>query len=104
MSPTNRSKARARKQAEPKSPFSLVERRFNGRKFVEFPQIKGKRVEKLELFTSSENHSIDIGFDDNTTLSLNIEPCFALRAAYYDATGNKEAIVDEWVPVHSSTN
>jgi hypothetical protein len=109
MKPANHNrKAPARKLGrrpmEPKSAFNLVERRFNARRFVEFPQIKGKSIEKLELFTSSEQHSIDIEFEDSTSLSLNIEPCFILRAAYYDVTGEKEPIVDEWVPVHSATN
>jgi hypothetical protein len=97
-------KKRKSKSPEPKPAFNLIERRFNGRRFVEFPQMKGKTVEKIELFTTQEYHSIDLHFADKTYVALVIEPCFALRAAYYDATGESDTISDEWVPVHSATS
>src|SRR5262245_14874009 len=98
------SRRRKSKPAEPKPAFNMVERRFNGRRFVEFPQMKGKTVERIELFTTQEYHSIDLHFADKTYVALVIEPCFALRAAYYDATGECDTISDDWLPVHSATN
>ena len=97
-------KKRRSKSADPKPPFNLIERRFNGRRFVEFPQMKGKTLEKIEMFTTQEYHSIDLHFADKTYVALVIEPCFALRAVYQDAEGEREEISEEWVPVHSTTN
>src|SRR5262249_9588375 len=96
-------KRRKSRPAEPKPAFNMVERRFNGRRFVEFPQMKGKTLEKIELFTTQEYHSIDLHFADKTYVALVIEPCFALRAAYYDATGESDTISDGWLPVHSTS-
>jgi hypothetical protein len=63
------------KPAPPMSAFSLVERKLEGRKFVEFPHMKGKILDKVELFTTPEYHSISMDFQDRTSLALRIEPC-----------------------------
>ena len=96
-------KTKPHKSKTSRVPFSLVERKFEGRKFVEFPQMKGKTLDKVELFTTPEYHSISLDFQDKTALALRIEPCFALQATYSDHAGDEE-ILEEWLPVHSATD
>ena len=84
-------------------PFSLIEKKLDGRKFVEFPQMKGKTLERIHLFTTMEHHSITLDFQDDTSLALKIEPCFALKATYSDIQHGDQEIREEWLPVHSST-
>ncbi len=93
-----------RKSKTSRVPFSLVERKFEGRKFVEFPQMKGKTLDKVELFTTAEYHSISLEFQDKTSLALRIEPCFALQATYSDFHTGDQKILEEWLPVHSATD
>src|SRR5258708_39815361 len=100
---TTSKKTKPRKPKTSRVPFSLVEHNFEGRKFVEFPQMKGKTLDKVELFTAPEYHSISLDFQDKTSLALRIEPCFALQATYSDRTGDEE-ILEEWLPVHSTTD
>lgn len=97
-------KPRHRKPPSPFIPFALVERKLEGRKFVEFPQMKGKMLDKVELFTTSGYHSISLDFQDRTSLTLRIEPCFSLQATYSDVKHGDQEILEEWLPVHSSTN
>src|SRR2546421_12120479 len=70
--PMKRSKT---KKPTPAS-FALVERKLPHRKFVEFTEMQGRTVEKIELFTSGEYHSVSINFQDKTALHLRIDPCF----------------------------
>ena len=97
-------KNKPRKPKPSRVPFSLVERKFEGRKFVEFPQMKGKTLDKVELFTTPEYHSISLDFQDKILLALRIEPCFALQAAYSDFHTGDQEILEEWLPVHSATD
>src|SRR5690348_10663397 len=76
-----RSRRRAsRKATRTKKPtpasFPLIERSLPHRKFVEFTEMKGRTVEKIELFTTGEYHSLSIDFQDKTVLNLRIDPCF----------------------------
>ena len=97
-------KTKPRKPKTSWVPFSLVERKFEDRKFVEFPQMKGKTLDKVELFTTPEYHSISLDFQDKTSLALRIEPCFALQATYSDVHTGDQKILEEWLPVHSTTD
>ncbi len=68
----------------PKSRFALIERRSSGGRALEFPQMKGRTVEKVELFTSADDHSISIRFQDKTLLNFRFELGFTLSADYLD--------------------
>ena len=98
---TNKKSRKARR--EPIGPFSLIERKLEGRKFAEFPHMKGKKLEKLEFFTTPEFHSFTLAFADRTSLALKIEPCFILQSTFFDVTGHNQEIREEWLPIHSST-
>jgi hypothetical protein len=45
---------------------------------MKFPEVKGKIIQTIELFVSSEECIIDIGFQDKTSLSFDVEPCVVI--------------------------
>ena len=103
MKRSHKPKPRQRKKPLPLIP-ALIERKFPHTRFVDFPQMKGKTVEKIEFFTTSEYHSITIDFQDKTALTLTVEPCFLLGSEFSDIkTGNQETI-HEWPLIHSAVN
>jgi len=102
QSATNRKSRKPR--PGPIGPFSLIERKLGGRKFAEFPYMKGKKLEKLEFFTTPEYHSFTLDFADKTSLTLKIEPCFILQASFFDLIRGNQEIREEWLPIHSATD
>jgi len=46
------------------------------RRVLRFPQIKGKIIADVELSISPEYHAVDIRFQDKTSLTFNLQPCF----------------------------
>ena len=79
----------------------LIERRFPYTRFVELPQIKGRSVEKIEIFTAPEYNSITIDFQDKTALTLTIDPYFKLGAELSDIKSGDQQTIQEWPPIHS---
>ena len=66
-----------------------------------FPQVKGKKLEAVEFWTSPENHAISLRFHDKTMLVFDIELGFSIFADYSDwKTGNYKPI-KRWRPVRS---
>ncbi len=102
QSTTNRKSRKPR--PGPIGPFSLIERKLGGRKFAEVPYMKGKKLEKLEFFTTPEYHSFTLDFADKTSLTLKIEPCFILQASFFDLIRGNQEIREEWLPIHSATD
>src|SRR3954470_24863359 len=45
---------------------------------MKFPEVKGKIIQTIELFVSSDECIIDIGFQDRTSLSFDVEPCVVI--------------------------
>jgi len=80
--------------------FVLNERNLPHRRFVEFPLVRGKTTEKVELFTTRGHHSITIDFQDHTSLSLEIEPTFILNAEFQRRGKGDIEILAEWPPIH----
>ena len=83
--------------------LGLLERRFQGRRFVEFPQVKGKTAERVQLYTASDYHSITIEFQDRTSLNLAIEPGFTIDAELQQRRKAKLHTVAEWPPIRSQS-
>ena len=81
--------------------LALQERTLPFRRFVAFPLVKGKVAEKVELFTSTNNHSLTIEFQDHSSLHLDIEPGFTIQAQLMQMEkGNLETLA-EWPPIQS---
>jgi hypothetical protein len=104
-------KKRRRRRPLPLLPPAVVTRRgkttirrFINRSFHRMEEIKGKIVDYVEFFTSSESHSIDICFQDKTTLHFTIDPSFLLETEYADwKTGNWRRI-KRWPTLRSATS
>jgi hypothetical protein len=92
-----------KKSEKPASPPSLVQRKFPDTRFIEFPDVKGKIVEQVQMFSTSDHHSITIEFQDKTLLVLNIEPCFLLEPSLRVSRNGNQEITSEWPPILSST-
>ncbi len=94
-----------KRKKPPKSRFSLIERKsLGGGKVVEFPQMKGRTVEKLELFTSTDDHSIAIRFQDRTLLSLRFELGFTVSTEYLDFKTGDGRVIKRWGPIRSESS
>jgi hypothetical protein len=71
------------------------------RRVLNFPQIKGKIIADVELSLSSDYRAVDIRFEDKTSLTLSIEPCFQIAPVLADwKTGNYRPL-KRWQPVRS---
>jgi hypothetical protein len=84
-------------------PPHLIEKKFPGRKFVEFPEMKGRTVEKIEVFTTPEYHSITIAFQDKTLLNLAVEPGFTLRGSLQSIRTGNARVLRRWPPILSAS-
>ncbi len=93
----------SRKEAEPNRPraTTLKERKFSGRRIVEFPNMKGRKLEKVEIYTSGERYSIVIAFQDRTFLNLAIEPGFTLHAVQEDRQPGDMKVLRRWPAIYS---
>jgi hypothetical protein len=79
-------------------------RRYSGRTFYRFEEVKGKPVDFVEVFTAGEHHAIDVRFQDKTALHFVIDPGFILETEYADwKTGNWRPI-KRWPLIHSDTH
>ena len=77
-------------------------RRYSGRTFYRFEEVKGKLVDFVEVFTAGENHAIDVRFQDKTSLHFVIDPGFILETEYADwKTGNWQRI-KRWPTLRSA--
>ena len=79
--------------------FALRERTLPGRRFVEFPLVKGKIAERVQLFTTTNNNSLSIDFQDQTSLLLNIEPGFTIHAQLMRLEKGALETLAEWPPI-----
>jgi hypothetical protein len=71
------------------------------RRVLRFPQIKGKVIADVELSLSPEYHGVDIRFQDKTSLTLSIEPCFQIAPVLADWKTGDYKLLKQWKPVHS---
>lgn len=81
---------------------SLRERKIPGRRLMEFPAVKGKTIDKIELLTSAEYHCITLDFHDQTVLNLAIQPGFAIRGELQRREKGERRTLAEWPPIQSS--
>ena len=81
----------------------LHQRRIEKGRFIEFPVIKGRILEKVEFFTAADFHSLTLYFQDKTSLTLVIEPSFLMAANFADRSSNEQRILKRWQPIRSAT-
>jgi hypothetical protein len=79
-------------------------RRYSGRRFYRFEEVKGKLVDHVQVFTAGEYHAVDVRFQDKTTLHFIIDPGFIMETELADwKTGNWRPI-KRWPLIHSETH
>ncbi len=72
-------------------------RQLDGRRFVRFGEVRGKRVAWVEFFTAGPNfHSISIRFQDRTAFYFEITPLFTLKPEYYSLKTGNVVTLKQW--------
>lgn len=79
-------------------------RRYSGRRFYRFDEVKGKPVDFVEVFTAGEYHAIDVRFQDKTALHFVIDPGFILETEYADWKTGDWRPIKRWPLIHSETH
>ena len=89
----NKSPRKFRRATEqPKSRYSRL---------VEFPEVSGLTVDKVELSTDSDFPCISIRFTDNTDLTVLIDPWLSFQADYSRWKAGNQKVLKRW-PVFRS--
>ena len=84
MKKPSRKNVRSKRRPRGKVTYSRV---------VEFPQARGRTVERVKLFVSDGYNCIAIEFEDKTDLSAVIDPGLSFKAEYSDwKTGNQRVL------------
>lgn len=81
--------------------YELIDRSTPGRKLLEFPEMKGRVLEKVEFFSTAEFHSVNLFFADKTSLVLGIEPGFEVHVDLENAQSGEPQITKRWPPIRS---
>lgn len=88
-----------KKQAGKKAPSGASAIRKNqpspGR-VMEFAELRGRKIEKIELAASSECHTISIRFQNKTDLSFVIDAWPRLKAEYSDWKTGNQRVLKHW--------
>jgi hypothetical protein len=66
-----------------------------------FPTAKGKIIADVELSVSPDYNVIEIVFQDKTSLTFNLEPCFQVTPELVSWKSGKYHPLKRWRPVHS---
>ena len=80
---------------------ALNVRQIDNRRFIEFPQMKGRTIDKVELYTTPSYHSLTLHFQDKTALTLVIDLGFLMTARFVDAITGNERVLKRWPVIHS---
>jgi hypothetical protein len=83
-----RTKSQRQKPRKPgksrKAPYTLKQERSYGYRALSFPEVKGKKTEKVELVTSADYHAVTVEFADKTAVGFELMPGFTIQAHYDD--------------------
>ena len=103
---TSKSK-RTTKTARPRVAVSrkgLIERKGPFRNLIEIPGMEGRTLKRVEIFTTTEYHSLTLDFEDQTSLTLVIDPCFFITASLSDMSSDNPRTLKRWPKIKSITN
>jgi N-dimethylarginine dimethylaminohydrolase len=76
-----------------------VQKKIQYPRLVEFPQARGRTVERVELNLDSDFHYISIRFQDETDLTFVIDPALTFRADYSKWKDGEQKILKRWSPI-----
>ncbi len=68
---------------------------------ADFPEVKDKIVQSIELFSDSEYCGIQIRFTDQTAIDFTLETAVYVFPTLSDRTGGDETILKEYEPMRS---
>ena len=71
------------------------------RRVADFPEVKGKIVNAVEVHADHEYYGITICFQDETTLSFTVEPCVVAFPVYAGWENGEEKTIKKYKPVRS---
>jgi hypothetical protein len=76
-------------------------RRYDSRHVYRLEEVKGKVVDRVEIFLAAEDSSIVVRFDDQTSLGFGVEPGFTLIPEHYDLKTGDLRSIKRWPPIRS---
>ena len=76
--------------------------RTSRREILEFPEVKGKIVENVEVFSHHEYYAISIWFQDKTSLNFPLETAVFTFPTLSDWADGNETILKEYKSVRSN--
>ena len=94
-------KKQSAKKAPQKARRAPKQRESRYSRLMEFPEVRGLTVEKVELSADSDFPCISIRFQDNTDLTVVIDPWLTFRADYSRWKAGNQKVLKRWPAVHS---
>lgn len=88
---------------KPRTPHALIERKGPYRNLIEIPGMKGRTLERVEIYTATGHHSLTLDFADQTSLSLLLDPCFFISAELSDISSGNERTLKRWPTIKGIT-
>jgi hypothetical protein len=70
-------------------------------RIMEFPQARGRTVERVELITNPDYRCVSIRFKDKTDLSVVIDPSLTFKAQFSDWKTHDQRVLKRWPPIRS---
>jgi hypothetical protein len=66
-----------------------------------FPQVKGKKVDSVELWADMDTQSVTVWFQDRTCLHFDLAPSLTVRTEYFAWKNGEQRTIKRWPPVRS---
>lgn len=89
-----------RHSARPK--FATHPSKTTHQKPTHFLETKGKIVEDAQFFTGPSYNCLELRFQDNTTLTIEIQPSFALETYFSRWKSGNQRVLRRWPPISTS--
>lgn len=93
----------SRKKATQKARRTRTRRKDPYTRLVQFPQAKGRTVEKVELSLDSDFRCVSIRFKDKTDLTVVIDTALTFRAEYSEWQSGNQKVLKRWPVIRSNS-
>jgi hypothetical protein len=94
-------KKQSANKAPRKSRRARTQRKASYSRVVQFPEVRGLTVEKVVLSTDSDFPCVSIRFQDNTDLTVVIDPWLTFQVDYSRWKAGNQKVLKRW-PVFRS--
>jgi hypothetical protein len=84
--------------------FKSTKRKKPYQRVLNFPEAKGKIIAEAELLVSSDYFTIEVKFEDKTSLSFDLETCAMVYPELINWKSGNYKPVRRWRPVHSRSS